>query len=328
MNFDHAVQTITKRGFTERQARFLILVARHSGVCVMRQYSTFAGIVFGQKTRKFFANLLRAKLVSTYDCAHNRARVFHLRHRSIYYAIGEPDSGLRRPPSVPRALERLMLLDAILAHPESIWLSSSAEKVEHFSSRGVPLDDMPRLVIGQGDQRRFRYFPDRLPIGVVPSGPAVFIYMAADPMRDDFREFLQRHAALLERLPSWTVRIVVPAYREAVVPELQKAAWSQLASPLREPILTELRWYFSRLTDPPTAASPTLERARFERCRRAFSTDRYTVLYRRLKQDGERVLTLASSQVLADAIEGGAGKFEPLVLPHAYSHLAPLAGVA
>ena len=64
MNFDHAVQTITKRGFTERQARFLILVARHSGVCVMRQYSTFAGIVFGQKTRKFFANLLRAKLVS------------------------------------------------------------------------------------------------------------------------------------------------------------------------------------------------------------------------------------------------------------------------
>ena len=45
-------------------------------------------------------------------------------------------------------------------------------------------------------------------------------------------------------------------------------------------------------------------------------------------QDGERVLTLASSQVLADAIEGGSGKFEPLVLPHGYSHLAPLAGVA
>jgi hypothetical protein len=43
---------------------------------------------------------------------------------------------------------------------------------------------------------------------------------------------------------------------------------------------------------------------------------------------GERVLTLASSQVLADAIKGGTGKFEPLVLPHAYSHLAPLAGVA
>jgi hypothetical protein len=147
-------------------------------------------------------------------------------------------------------------------------------------------------------------------------------------MRDDFRDFLQRHAALLEQLPFWTIRIVVPAYREAVVQELQKAAWGQLASPLREPVLTELRWYFSCFTNPPTAASPALERARFERCRRAFSSDRYTVLYRHLKQDGERVLMLASSQVLAAAIEGSAGNIEPLVLPHAYSHLAPLAAMA
>jgi len=183
-------------------------------------------------------------------------------------------------------------------------------------------------MIRQSDQQRCRYFPDRLPIGVAPSGPTVFIYMASDPMRDDFRDFLQRHAALLERLPSWTIRIVVPAYREAVVQDLQKAAWSQLASPLTEPVLTELRWYFSRLTNPPTAGSPAPEQARFERCRRAFSSDRYTVLYRRFKQDGERVLRFASSQVLADAVERGAGKFEPLVLPHAYSHLAPLAEAA
>ena len=117
MNLEHAVHTITKRGFTDRQARFLVLVARHSGVCVMRQYSSFAGIVFGQKTRKFFANLVRLGFVSTYDCAHNRGRVYHVRHRAIYEAIGEPDSRLRRPPGVPRALERLMLLDAHSGEP-------------------------------------------------------------------------------------------------------------------------------------------------------------------------------------------------------------------
>src|SRR5688572_3733801 len=97
MNFEHAVQTITKRGFTDRQARFLILVARHSGVCVMRQYSTFAGIVFGQKTRKFFANLVRARLVSTYDCAHSRGRVYHVRHRSDLRG----DRRAREPLSTP-----------------------------------------------------------------------------------------------------------------------------------------------------------------------------------------------------------------------------------
>ena len=103
MNIDDAVRTVAEKGFTERQARFLVLVARHSGVCVMRQYSTFAGIVFGQKTRKFFAKLTRLGYVSTYDCAHNRARIYHLRHRDIYEAIGEADSRLRRPPAVPRA---------------------------------------------------------------------------------------------------------------------------------------------------------------------------------------------------------------------------------
>jgi hypothetical protein len=149
-------------------------------------------------------------------------------------------------------------------------------------------------------------------------------------MHDEFRNFLQRHAPLLERLPAWTIRIVVPAHLEGAVQDLQKAAWGQLASPLKEPILTELRWYFDRFASPPTEASPAADRARFERCRRAFSTDRYryAVLYRRWRQDGERVLATASSPVVGKAMESGAGKIEPLVLPHAYSHLAPMAGVA
>ena len=143
MNLEQAVHTITPGGFTDCQARFLVLVARHSGVCVMRQYSSFAGIVFGQKTRKFFTNLVRLGLVSTYDCAHNRGRVYHVRHRAIYEAIGEPDSRLRRPPGVPRALERLMLLDAILENPDSVWISARAEKVDYFSGRGIASDDCP-----------------------------------------------------------------------------------------------------------------------------------------------------------------------------------------
>jgi hypothetical protein len=277
MNLEHVIQTITKRGFTDRQARFLVLVARHSGVCVMRQYSTFAGIVLGQKTRKFFANLVRARLVSTYDCAHSRGRVYHVRHRAIYEAIGEPDSRLRRPPSVPRALERLMLLDAILENPESIWMSSSAEKIDYLSSRDIAIENAPRLVMRQGDQQRARYFPDRLPIGVHSSGQVVLVYLYSDPMRDEFRDFLQRHAPLLEKLPIWTIRIVVPARLESVAQDLLKVAWGQLASPLKDPILTELRWYFDHRASGLAGLSEPADRRRFERCERAFATDRYTV---------------------------------------------------
>ena len=328
MNSEQAIQTITKRGFTVRQAQFLILVARHSGVCVMRQYSTFAGIVFGQKTRKFFDKLMRSGFVSTYDCAHGRGRVYHVRHRAIYEAIGEPDSRLRRPPGVPRALERLMLLDAVLLNLDSVWMSSRAEKADYFSKLGIATNDYPYRTVRQGDQHLVRSFPDLLPIGVHPSGHVVFVYLYADPMREEFRDFLQRHAALLERLPAWTIRIVVPPHLAEAPDQLQKMAWGHLASPLSELVLTEARWYFDRRAGGLEGLSDPADRRRFGRCERAFATDRYTVLYRCWQEDGERVLTTASSPIVGQALESGAAKIEPLVLPHAYSHLAPMASVA
>jgi hypothetical protein len=328
MNSEQAIQTITKRGFTVRHAQFLILVARHSGVCVMRQYSTFAGIVFGQKTRKFFDKLVRSGFVSTYDCAHGRGRVYHVRHRAIYEAIGEPDSRLRRPPGVPRALERLMLLDAVLLNLDNVWLSSRAEKVDYFSKRGIATDDYPHRTVRQGDQQLVRPFPDLLPIGVHPSGHVVFVYLYADPMRDEFRDFLQRHAALLEHLTAWTLRIVVPPHLAEAPDRLVKMSWGHLASPLSDLLLTEARWYFDRRAAGLASLSEPADRRHFERCERAFATDRYTVLYRCWREDGARVLATASSPAVGQALESGAAKIEALVLPHAYSHLAPMASVA
>ena len=146
----------------------------------MRQDSAFAGIVFGQKTRKFFAKLERLGWVSTYDCAHNRARIYHLRHRDLYAAIGDPDSRLRRPPAVPRALERLMILDAMLKQPELVWLATPDEKLAHVSAlTSVPLATMPHVKVKQDGVEQVRYFPDRLPVGIHPAGRWVFVYLLA-----------------------------------------------------------------------------------------------------------------------------------------------------
>ena len=38
------VHAIVDYGFTERQSRFLVLVMRHSGLCIKRQYGAFAGV--------------------------------------------------------------------------------------------------------------------------------------------------------------------------------------------------------------------------------------------------------------------------------------------
>lgn len=329
MNLDDAVQTVAKKGFTERQARFLVLVARHSGVCVMRQYAAFAGIVFGQKTRKFFAKLESLGWVSTYDCAHNRARIYHLRQRDLYAAIGEPESRLRRPPAVPRALERLMVLDAILEHPDIVWLATPEEKVAHLTTlTRVPLEDLPHVVIGQGDARQVRYFPDRLPIGIHPEGRVVLVYLVVDPSRDEFRAFLQRHVAMLAGLPAWTVRVGLPAHTAGLAERMLKDARAQIAAPLRDMIRDELRWYFERLREGGPDDRAAADAERFRRAQRAFQAARYPVLYRAWLHDGERALAVASSRTISDALDAGVGRIEPLILPHSYGHLSPLVGVA
>ncbi|MGE3513058.1 MAG: hypothetical protein AB7N65_29695, partial [Vicinamibacterales bacterium] len=76
MTLDSQVAAIVAKGFTERQARFLVLVMRHAGVCVMRQYATFADIVFGDKTRAFFAKLVRLGYASSFDTSKGRGRLF------------------------------------------------------------------------------------------------------------------------------------------------------------------------------------------------------------------------------------------------------------
>jgi hypothetical protein len=207
-------------------------------------------------------------------------------------------------------------------------MSSRAEKIDYFSKRGIPTDDYPHRTVRQGNQQLVRPFPDLMPIGVHPSGRVMFVYLHADPMREEFRDFLQRHAALLEHLPAWTLRIVVPPHLAEDPDRLQKMAWGHLASPLNELLLTESRWYFDRRAGGLAGLSDPADRRRFERCERAFATDRFTILYRCWREDGERVLAIASSPVISQALESGAARIEPLVLPHAYSHLAPMASVA
>ena len=296
----------------------------------MRQYSSFAGIVFGRKTRKFFTNLVRLGLVSTYDCAHNRGRVYHVRHRAIYEAIGQPHSRLRRPPGVPRALERLMLLDAILENPDSVWISARAEKIHYFSGRGIASRRL--LLIGPSTKAISGSFgSSRIACRsafIHPATSSSFTCMQTR-LRDEFRDFLQRHAPLLERLPAWTVLIVVPPHLADVPDRLQKTAWIQLASPLSELLLTEAAVYFDHRGGGLAGLSDPADWRRFERCERAFATDRYTVLYRcwlrgRRPRAGDRLV--AGYWDRQWSLAGGTMK--PLVLPHAYSHLAPMASVA
>ncbi len=173
-----------------------------------------------------------------------------------------------------------------------------------------------------------RYFPDRLPIGIHLAGRGVIIYVATDAWLDEFRVFLERHAALLRALPAWTLRIVVSPQFPDIAQRAKQVVWNQLLTPLKTDMLEELRWYFEQVRSHPTPSrSDDLDERLYE-ARELFSAPRFKALYRAWKQDGEPVLICAGSRAISDAVDAGAGRVETLELGHRYGHLSPLVAVA
>ena len=154
MKSQDRIAAIVGLGFTERQARFLVFVMQYSGVCLLRQYSAFAGIVHGQKTRKFFAKLVSRRFATAYACRHNRGRIYHVHHKALYRAIGEADSRHRRPLSPDRIIQGLATLDAVLAKPTIEYLATADEKTRRLSIDA-------------------RLFKDKHPVGIDPDGRVV-----------------------------------------------------------------------------------------------------------------------------------------------------------
>ena len=88
MRFDDRVHAIADFGFTERQARFLVTVMLHTGVCLPRQYEAFAAIVHGKRTGRFFRKLIKHGYAAAYPCRHNRGRVYHVHHKAERFMPG------------------------------------------------------------------------------------------------------------------------------------------------------------------------------------------------------------------------------------------------
>jgi hypothetical protein len=173
-------------GVTERQARFLATVMLHSGVFVGRQYAAFSGITHGQKVHDFIERLLIRRFVTPIELGSTgRTRIFHVHHKPLYAAIGEPDNRNRRRVTIERAIERLIILDGVLADRSVTWLGSEREKRHYFKQHlGDHLRDneYPRLLFGKRPNMTVRYFPDKLPIGYDRDHRRhVFMYLARSP---------------------------------------------------------------------------------------------------------------------------------------------------
>jgi hypothetical protein len=218
-----------------------------------------------------------------------------------------------------------MLLDAVLAERDRPWLATETEKVSHFTlTHRVPKGYLPHLTFrGAELAETVRYFPDKLPIGLDPDGRAVFVYLLTRDLPIDFRAFLERHAELWRRVPTWTLRLLVPRHKTNAIPRYEAAVREQLATPLEPSVVEEFRWYVRARQ----RARDGVEE-RFDHAVRAFGAPRFQAVYRAWLERGEMVIDALSSHTLKDQLEWGTGRWECQVLPHAYAGLFPLVGTA
>lgn len=325
MTWEERVDAVEAFGFTRRQAGFLTTVMLHSGACMGRHYCSYGGIAYGQKMHDFFARLLRRQMATVRPSGHNRALIYHVHHRPLYEAIGDADNRNRKPMALARAIERLMVLDAVLEDRTLTWLGTERDKVTHFTlERPVPREDLPAVTFRGDGSSTVRYFVDKLPIGVSDGErTTVLLYLMTRPSPIEFRAFLEHHADLLRALPAWTIRLLIPRHLIKASALYMTAFLEQLAMPLRPETRDELQWYL----DARRAGIGTRD-ARFRRATEAFAAPRFQALYRVWRERGDSVVQASASPALADVIARRVGELECRVLRHRYRHLSPLLATA
>ena len=88
----HALQAF---GYTEAEARFLYIVATHSGYFVARQFLAFADAHWGKRTTLFW-NKLQTKRHARTECFPKSGTVYHLFSRRLYRQIDRENIRNRR----------------------------------------------------------------------------------------------------------------------------------------------------------------------------------------------------------------------------------------
>ena len=326
------VQALMDFGFTQRQARFLVHVLVFSGVFLERQYRVFTGVAHGQKTHDFLATLVNGGYATPITPgALHRGRLFHVHYKPLYEAIGEPNNRHRKSASLGRFVERLMLLDAVMADRHYGWLGTEQDKLTYFHAlleKDLPKTWYPHLTFGEGANTTTRYFPDKLPIGVPRDGGRrhVFLYLVTREVPAEFRVFLLRHADLLKAVNEWTIRVLLPRRFRKAAALYRYAVRDAFMMPLTPTEVEQLDWYFRGRQGQVTGPSPWRD-LDLATAPGRFGAARFDALYRMWQQRGIQALWAVQAPILRDHLQRGWGRVELAELPHQYLQLTPLVGV-
>ena len=191
---EHDIAAIKALGYTEDEARFLYIVATHSGYFVPRQFIAFTGVEWGKRSAKF-GQKLESRGHACWRDYQDTGRVYHLFSKTLYSRIGKENLRNRRRHSAEFIQTRLVLLDFVIANQQYDYLETEQQKVQYFSELlGLSKKSLPTKAYegSRGIEPTLRYFVDKYPLFLNSPGPIsspVVTFSFVDPGQASIKGF-------------------------------------------------------------------------------------------------------------------------------------------
>ncbi len=314
MNFpaEH-IERIRELGYTEAEARFLYIVAIHSGYFTLGQFRAFTGTAHGKRSTNFAQKVIKRGHASVRDYM-RRGSIFHLFSRTIYGQIEKDNLRNRKRHSFDFMRARLVLLDFILATQEFAYFETEQDKVRFFCDElGVPKDALPvKVYEGDPDSKpNLHYFVDKFPLFLASpfsGAPPVVTLSYVDSgfeTSSHFVSHLGAYHALFRQLK--TFRFLYIAAKDTYFQKAEARFRSLVKRPLELDASSEILRYFQvrRKWEKHEYVVPVTEDLEFlNDARRRFHGDRFEDLYQGWSTEKltERELRLELSQFKPDRV--------------------------
>jgi len=233
-------------GYTEAEARFLYIVATHSGYFTARQFLAFTGAHWGKRTTTFWSKLRINKHART-ERFPKSGTVYHLFSRRLYRQIDRENIRNRREHEFEYIQRRIGMLDFVLLNQGYQYLETEPAKLRFFcGDLNIPKHYLPaRLyVASKSPNASVRYFVDKFPMFFVPPSPVVtftYIHEGSAVFRD-FVRYLESYLPLFRQLSEF--RLVYVSRTDAHFGKAAEIFSSLVKIPLESDIADDLFRYF------------------------------------------------------------------------------------
>ncbi len=272
-------------GYTEKEARFLYIVATHSGYFTARQFLAFTDAYWGKRTTTFW-NKLKSKRHARTECFPQSGVVCHVFSRRLYRRIGRENLRNRRPHEIDFIKRRIAILDFVLLNQGHEYLETEPDKVRFFcGTLNVEKHYLPaKLYVGTKTSRTsVRYFVDKFPMFFVPPSPVVtFTYIHdGGAAFTDFIRHLDSYLPLFRELSEF--RLVYASRTDSHFGKATEIFDSLVKIPLESDIAEDVLRYFrvrKAWDEKQYAAVSDADLIFRNHARARFTGDRFEGLYR------------------------------------------------